>query len=394
MNTKKERPLADRLIVGCDAKRAVMNNTGLGNYSRYVVNIMSAAYPSTRFRLYSPAERDNDRLQPLLERDNVELAVPRLRPDCGLTRALWRTIDMPLDLRRDDVTLYHGLSNEMPLTIGGVCPAVVTIHDLIWRRVPGDYSAIDRRLYDFKYGRSARLATRVIAISECTRRDLTADFGIDPAKIDVIYQGVDPVFSLGVDSAARARVREKYKLPETYIAAVGTVEGRKNQMLALRAMERLPESVSLVILGRFRGDYGRKVERFIASAGLSDRVIHLQGVPLADIPAIYSAAAFSSYTSRYEGFGLPVVESLTSGCPVIAATGSCLEEAGGRGAVYVDPADVDAYVEAARMLLDDRYRHDRLADEGRRHVRRFSADNFAKATMACYNKAIIDFALS
>ena len=149
---------------------------------------MSAAYPSTRFRLYSPAERDNDRLQPLLERDNVELAVPRLRPDCGLTRALWRTIDIPLDLRRDDVTLYHGLSNELPLTIGGVCPAVVTIHDLIWRRVPGDYSAIDRRLYDFKYGRSARLATRVIAISECTRRDLTADFGIDPAKIDVIYQ--------------------------------------------------------------------------------------------------------------------------------------------------------------------------------------------------------------
>lgn len=392
---KNTMPAPSELTVGYDAKRAVMNNTGLGNYSRYVVNIMSAAYPSAHFRLYSPRLVENERLAPLLARANVELCGPSLKPDFGLRRAWWRTVDLPLDLRRDDVTLYHGLSNELPLTIGGVCPSVVTIHDLIWRRVPADYSAIDRRIYDFKYGRSARLATRVVAISECTRRDLVADFGIDPAKIDVIYQGVDPLFSIEVDSAARARVREKYKLPERYIAAVGTVEGRKNQMLALRAMERLPKSVGLVILGRFRGDYGRRVERYIASTpGLAGRVLHLQGVPLADIPAIYSAAAFSSYTSRYEGFGLPIVESLTAGCPVVAATGSCLEEAGGGGALYVAPDDVDAYVEAAMTLLDDRYRHDRLAEAGRRHVRRFSAENFARATMACYNKAIIDFALS
>jgi len=391
----KKKTMPPQLTVGYDAKRAVMNNTGLGNYSRYVVNVMSAAYPSTRFRLYTPKIAGNERLAPLLERENVELVGPQLRPDCGLTRALWRSVDLPVDLHRDDVTVYHGLSNELPLTIEGVCPTVLTVHDLIWRRVPADYSAIDRRLYDFKYGRSARIATRVVAISECTRRDLMADFGIAPEKIDVIYQGVDPVFGLGVDSAARARVRGKYKLPGCYIAAVGTVEGRKNQMLALRAMERLPQSVGLVILGRFRGDYGRQVERFIASTpGLAERVIHLEGVPLADIPAIYSAAVFSSYTSRYEGFGLPVVESLTAGCPVVAATGSCLEEAGGEGALYVDPDDVDGYVDAARMLLDDAGRRGRLADAGRRHVRRFSAENFARATMACYNKAIIDFALS
>ena len=91
----------------------------------------------------------------------------------------------------------------------GVCPTVVTIHDIIYRRFPADYGAIDRRLYDYKYSRSARMASRVIAISERTAADLVADYGIDPAKIDVVYQGVDPVFSLDITTADRQRVRQK-----------------------------------------------------------------------------------------------------------------------------------------------------------------------------------------
>ena len=130
---------------------------------------MSMAYPSTKFRLYSPVDKENDRLKPLLDRANIDLFVPKL--SMPLMRSWWRTIDMPLQLRNDEISIYHGLSNELPLTIKGVCPTVVTIHDLIYRRVKADYSAIDRRLYDFKYSRSARIATRVIAISERTKAD-------------------------------------------------------------------------------------------------------------------------------------------------------------------------------------------------------------------------------
>ncbi len=375
--------------VGLDGKRAVLNNTGLGNYSRYAINIMSAAFPSTRFRLYSPKDADNDRLRPLLARDNVELFVPTLRPDIAPVRAFWRTIDMPVQLRRGGIALYHGLSNELPLTIGGVCPSVVTIHDVIYRRVPRDYSAIDRRLYDFKYGRSARIATRVVAISECTKRDLMADYDIPEEKIDVIYQGVDPIFSLDINTETRARVRAQYKLPDRYIITVGTVQSRKNQLLAVRALAGLPQAVSLVIVGRFDGDYAAEVKDEIRRLGLTDRVIHLSGVPFADIPALYACAALSTYTSRYEGFGLPVVESLTVGTPVIACKGSCLEEAGGPGALYFEPDDVEGVTDAARHLLDDVVFHDATARRGRAYVRRFSAETFAKATMATYKKAII-----
>lgn len=182
----------------------------------------------------------------------------------------------------------------------------------------------------------------MIAISECTKRDLVADFGIDPSKIDVIYQGVDPIFSLDINTERRQEVRAKYSLPEHYIACVGTVQPRKNQLLVVRALARLPKNVHLVIVGRMDGAYADSVRLEIERLGLSDRVKHLQGVPFADLPYIYADADTSVYPSRYEGFGLPVVESLTVGTPVVAATGSCLEEAGGDGAVYVNPDDADS----------------------------------------------------
>lgn len=138
-----------------------------------------------------------------------------------------------------------------------------------------------------------------------------------------------------------------------------------------------------------QGDYARKLSAEVARLGLSDRVIFLQNVSFNDLPAIYAAADIASYTSRYEGFGLPVVEAISMGTPVIAATGSCLEEAGGEGALYIHPDDVEAYAREALHLLDDRVFYDKTVRKGKQHIRAFSADNFAKATMATYKKALI-----
>ncbi len=377
------------LTIGYDAKRAAVNSTGLGNYSRYVIDTMTIGFPSNRYILYSPCEPRSERIEPLLTRANVELAVAS-----GAGRrfgALWRSFGITGRLRADGVDVYHGLSNELPLNIksSGI-PSVVTIHDLIYRRVPEDYRAIDRRIYDYKYGRSAAAATRVIAISETTRRDLISDYQIDPAKIDVIYQGVDPRFSIAVSYEDKERVRNTYKLPRDFFVTVGTVSARKNQLMAVEAMRRLPADLNLVIVGSMRSEYADKVRRAVTDYGLTDRVMYLEGVPLADLPALYAMAKFSSYTSRYEGFGLPVVESLSTGTPVIAATGSCLEEAGGPGAVYVNPDDCDAFVKAADDILSNSVYADKLSQRGKAYVKRFSADEFARLTMAAYRKAIID----
>lgn len=240
----------ENLIIGYDGKRAVANNTGLGNYSRYVIDTLSIGFPRNTYRLYSPVIRDNTRLAPLLARGNVEL----VGPSTAFGRSfgsLWRTATVARQLSGDDISVYHGLSNELPLNIARASfPAVVTIHDLIYRRVPEDYKPLDRVLYDFKYSRSARNATRVIAISRRTRDDLVEDYQIDPARIDVIHQGCDPRFGLPVSYEDRQRVRETYHLPRRYFISVGTVRRRKNQMLAVRALERI--SLPMVIVGEDR----------------------------------------------------------------------------------------------------------------------------------------------
>lgn len=378
------------LTIGYDGKRAVANNTGLGNYSRYVIDTLSIGFPRNTYRLYSPVVRENPRLEPLLARGNVELASPRGAAGKRLP-SLWRSIGLTRRIAGDDVSLFHGLSNELPLGIASVAiPSVVTIHDLIYRRVPQDYKPIDRKLYDFKYRRSAESATRVIAISSKTRDDLVEDYQIDPAKIDIIYQGCDPRFGLSVSFDEKQRVRKTYSLPDKYFISVGTVQSRKNQLLAVRSLERLPSALRLVIVGGRKSEYAAEVSDYIRSHRLGDRVIWLTDVPFDDLPALYSMAEFSSYTSRYEGFGIPVIESLSTGTPVIAATGSCLEEAGGPGAVYVAPDDVDAFVEAAGRMCDDVVFRDKHASRGRQYVKRFSADEFARLTMACYRKAIIE----
>ena len=386
---KKDR--IEGITVGYDAKRAVQNMTGLGNYSRLVIGTMAALYPRNRYVLLAPREGSNPRLDPILMRDNVELVTPG-GPVTRRLRSWWRSVEMVHDWQPLGLDIYHGLSNEIPLTSRlASIPTVVTIHDLIWRRVPEDYPAVDRRLYEFKYRRSARAATRIIAISERTKADIVADWIIDPDRIDVVYQGCDPAFARPVSLDERRRVRERYALPARYIVAVGAVRRRKNQLLAVRAMQGLPSDVALMIVGSAEAGYGADIDAEARRLGVASRVRRLEGVPFDDLPALYAGAELSSYTSRYEGFGIPLVESLSAGTPVVACTGSCLEEAGGPGALYVGPDNVQGYIEAARSILEKRWLRDRLAGDGARYIKRFNASDFASSIQTTYNKAIVEF---
>lgn len=379
-------PGMEKLQIAFDGKRAVRNSTGLGNYSRYAIEALSAAYPDHDYAVMSPGG-DASRLASILERPDVCLVEPTKAIDRRFG-ALWRTFDITGQLADMGVDIYHGLSNELPLNIRRIpsLASVVTIHDLIWRRCPKDYKALDRAIYDYKYRHSAQNATRIIAISRCTRDDLVNDYGIDPAKIDIIYQGVDASF-VPAGEYARIDIRHRYNLPERYIIGVGTIQPRKNQLLTLQALAALDSDIHLILIGR-RTPYARDIDRYAATHGLQGRLHILEGVPFADLPALYGAATCAAYPSRYEGFGLPIVEALSCGTPVVAATGSCLEEAGGPGAVYIDPDDAEAMADAlARICGDSRLRQS-LADSGLRYVRRFSAENFARQTMETYLKAL------
>lgn len=373
--------------IGMDAKRAFRNYTGLGNYSRLVVEKLARDRGDWDFVLYTPEGRVNERIRPILELPNVSVSTPRRGPG-----AFWRSWGITKQLVTEGIDLYHGLSNELPLNIRGRVPTVVTIHDVIYRRMPECYSAIDRRIYDFKYGRSVRLADRVIAVSERTKADVVDLYGVSPEKIDVVYQGCDKSFKRRWTEEEVEGLRKRLNLPDRYIVQVGTIEQRKNLKLTVRALAGLSDKeICLVAVGRDRLGYRKEVERLAEELGVRGRLKVLESLAFADLPGVCQGAAAVCYPSFYEGFGIPVLEGLESGRPVIAATGSCLEEAGGHGAYYVNPRSAKEMAAALESALGGGAEVASRIKEGLRHASRFGAGTMTEGLLRSYERAIESF---
>lgn len=371
--------------IGFDGKRAVQNFTGLGNYSRYLLEAMQNCFPENEYILYAPRERENPRLFPLLGRGNMRLRLPE-KTVWKKLHSLWRVWGVTDELSADGIILYHGLSNELPLNIHWQkrIRSVVTIHDLIFRRLPECYHTIDRWIYDYKFRKACQHSDRIIAVSECTKRDIVQDYHISPEKIEVIYQGCDLTFAKEVTKEKKEEVCQHYNLPKRYILSVGTIERRKNALLAVKALAHLPEDIHLVLIGKETA-YAQEVRKEADRLGLSRRMHLRQGIPFADLPAIYQCAEVFIYPSVYEGFGIPILEALNSHVPVVAATGSCLEEAGGAHSIYVNPNDVEGAAEAISQAMHPEIRH-RMVEEGLKWAARFNATQMAQQTMECYER--------
>lgn len=367
------------ITVGIDAKRIVRNGTGLGSYGRTLVNdLIRLGDDDMSLRLYAPDEgRDELRTQ-IIGDGNVQFCYPEGHPS-AIRKAYWRSHGIIKDLVRDGVNVYHGLSGELPTGLhkAGI-KSVVTIHDLIFMRHPEYYHWIDTKIYEWKFRQALREADCIIAISERTRQDILELGGEEYAdRIKVIYQSFAPQFSMDISSEKKAEVRERYKLPQRFILNVGTIERRKNLALAAEAVELLPQDIHLVAVGR-QTSYANELPK-------SDRLHLLGGITNRDLAVIYSLAEAFVYPSRYEGFGIPIIEAIAAGLPVVACTGSCLEEAGGPDSRYVGPDDVIGMAEALKMSLrGSRGRQERIR-RSREYIRRFEGNDVAAQVAELYH---------
>jgi len=372
--------------IGFDGKRAVQNFTGLGNYSRYIVDILCQFYPENEYVLYAPKKRENKRLSILTTQyRQLQLIYPATSFWKKLS-SLWRVWGITRQLEKERIDIFHGLSNELPLNIHkSHIKSIVTIHDLIFLRYPQYYQSIDRKIYTYKFRKACENADKIIAISECTKRDIIEFFGIPGNKIEVVYQGCDPSFTRPATEEKKREVRSKYQLPDNYILNVGSIEERKNALSAVQALVMLPEHIHLVIVGR-RTEYTDKIERFIKEKNLQERVHIISNVPFDDLPAFYQLAEIFVYPSRFEGFGIPIIEALYSNIPVVAATGSCLEEAGGPDSIYVDPDDIKGMADAFKQLYSNStIKKDRI-EKGLEFAKRFSEEKQAEEILNIYKK--------
>lgn len=374
--------------IAFDAKRVTHNATGLGNYSRYIVNILSRYFPENQYLLYTPSEGKEKLRKQLPLGDNIKYLFPKGICAKGFFKAMWRSIGVATEIQRDGALLFHGLSNELPWGLNRAdVRSVVTIHDLIFLRYPSFYPYIDRHIYAHKFKSACKKADRVIAISEMTKRDIISYFKIPAEKISVIYQGCDHSFTVTSSEEKKTEVRNKYNLPERYILYVGSIESRKNLLLVVRSLSLLDEKIHLIAIGKHT-PYTDTVKEEINRLGLNKQVSLLTNIPFIDLPTIYQMASVFTYPSFFEGFGIPIIEALHSGVPVIAATGSCLEEAGGPDSIYIDPNSAELMCEALEKVLNNRELATEMARKGKEYVTRFSDKNIAYELMSLYNRTI------
>lgn len=371
--------------IAFDAKRITSNATGLGNYSRFVVEALAAFHSEHRYYLCSPGKGNPALYSALQQREGIEWLLPEGRRMGG---TFWRNFGVVPRLQKEGIDLFHGLSHELPLGIYGKGIAtVVTIHDLIFIRYPHYYKPVDRLLYRLKYGHAARRADRVIAISEQTKRDVMEFFHVPVDRIDVVYQGCSPDFGQATEED-ESRARERYALPERYLLYVGSIETRKNLRLAVEALAHCRDRhIRLVAVGK-RTPYCAEVQQCAERSGVADRLVMLHDVPFAFLPGIYRGAEVFVYPSRFEGFGIPIVEALASGVPVVAATGSCLEEAGGPSSLYTDPDDAEMMASMLDSILSDSSLREKMIADGRTYIERFSPEAVAQSLICVYDKVL------
>jgi glycosyltransferase involved in cell wall biosynthesis len=365
--------------LGYDGKRAANNVTGLGNYSRSLIEQLANDFPANRYFIYTPKAKSKLLALPIFAKNNVEIRFPSAK-----INLLWRSFTIKKQLQQDKIDLFHGLSHEIPFGMKDIkIKSVVTIHDLIFLRRPQYYRFIDRNIYRFKSEYACKNADKIIAISEQTKQDIVALYQIDPAKIEVIYQSCDDSFKRPCTVAEKEKIRQKYQLPDQYLLAVGTVEARKNLLLLIRALPKIANGIPLVIIGKATA-YAKLVTKAIEQLGLKNRIIWLNHVPFADLPAIYQMATLFVYPSFYEGFGIPIIEALYGNVPVVAAKGSCLEEAGGPNSLYFSPDDQEELVEVVNRVLGNVQLQLQMKENGLRYVQKFNSEIVNQQLINCY----------
>ena len=381
--------------IGFDAKRAAQNRTGLGNYSRFVIRILSEKFAGNQYHLYTPKPHRMPYLQEIPTLKHLFLHFPP-QGIWSRIRSLWRVWGITKDIQKDGIQIFHGLSNELPLNIGTPeqrkmkaggkgCKYIVTVHDLIFIHTPQYYHWIDRQIYNFKFRRACQCADRVIAVSEYTKQEIMHYYHTPESKIDVVYQGCDPVFSQEIEEGKLQEVKARYQLPDKFVLYVGSIEERKNLMLVAKAMAELNRraAIHVVAVGR-RTAYVDQIQDFLKAQGI-DHLFHFyHQVPYADLPSFYKWASTFAYPSRIEGFGIPLLEAISSGVPAIGCTGSCLEEAGGPDSIYVNPDDAKGMADAILRTCTDENLRQHMISEGKKYALNFSDEKLSHDLMKVY----------
>lgn len=362
--------------IGFDAKRAYFNTSGLGNYSRNIITAIVASYPLHQYYAFTP---------PVYNNMYSPAGVTRVSPQYACMADVWRYAHMGKAANELLIDVFHGLSNELPKDITA-CKAkkIVTIHDTIYMRYPQWYKWHDRQIYRHKTARACEVADVIIAASEQTKRDIIQYFRASEKKIEVVYQPCNPLFAALPTAYDCAHVASAYALPSDYVLMVGNIEPRKNIMAVIQAIEQYMPQQSLVVVGK-NNAYAQHLKEYVKQHNLSG-IYFCHGVSNSELSAMYAMAKVLVYPSWFEGFGIPIIEAMHSGVPVITSNNSCFTETAGQAALYVQPDNVGDIAEKIAAVNSSSELRNSMIQAGKEQVKKFDAKIIAHQLMQIYER--------
>jgi glycosyltransferase involved in cell wall biosynthesis len=315
------------LKIGYDAKRIFNNASGLGNYARQLVWNIASLYPQHQFNLYTPKIKMFDDFGKSLK--NIKI----VKKVSGVSW-WWRSFGIKEALLSDNIQVYHGLSHEIPFSVPDSVRTVVTIHDLIWLKLPHLYPVTDRQIYTFKARHACKNADKIIAISQQTADDIQAFWKIPASKIEVIYPQLIPV---------DADFETKQEVPQNYFLYISSFTARKNHLFLLKAFAKhvSDHNYNLIFAG-IGGNMLSEIKAYIKQYNLETRVIIKENVNENEKAALIKNCKAFLYPSLLEGFGLPLTEALQFHKPVFCSDISVFREAAGKAACFL-PHELEAW---------------------------------------------------
>lgn len=347
----------------------------------YIAQVLSHL-PQDKSADYTISTRYSEDLP---KRDDFRLQGSRWPTERRSVRILWEQLVWPWQSRKLD--LMHSMAFVTPFV--APCPTVVTVYDLSFLHFPERFPALQRWYLTSQTKRSCRAAKRVITISESSRQDVHTFFDVPLSQIDVVYPGVNGRYR-PLSPEQITSFRQKNNLPERFILHVGTLQPRKNIPTLLEALATLDDKDIHLVLAGGKGWFYDEIFVQIEALGLVDRVIFPGYVADEDLPLWYNAATLFAFPSVYEGFGMPVVEAMACGTPVVASDASSIPEAVGDAGLLFNPQDAGELAERMASVLNDSTMSATMRTKGLKHAKQFSWEEAGQETAVIYHQILND----
>ena len=371
--------------IGIDARSMIKSRSGIGQSTYYLTKHLLDIDAENDYHLFYHKEIDADWIAP----DSVQLHRVRTgNITLGLDpRERWEQIMLPLSLLRHRVDVYHAIQQVGPLW--APAPVIVTVFDVAFLVFPETKTPEDASYWSTWVRRSVRRAERVIATSEATKRDLVNLCGTPPERIVTIPLGVDPRFRPAEDAEQARQICSRYGAISPFVLYVGNIEPRKNLVRLVAAYHRLKgrykDLPKLVICGE-KGWLYDDVFRTVEELNLQEDVLFIGYVSHYELMCLYTEAQALLYPSLYEGFGLPILEAMACGTPVVTSNVSSMPEVAGDAAILVDPYSEAEIADAIEAVLTDATLHARLINRGFAQAKRFTWTDVARRTLDVYRE--------